>query len=309
LNEINENKMCFAGTKLSPNIRGITTSQLIRQGAGKYELIVHAVPVQFSFGHLNMLKNVLPKNVPILSTSKGISVETLEFMNEIIERALGPDYQALYISGPSFAQGLVDGDPTIVTLASKNEELAKKVQVIMSSPDFRVYTSSDVVGIEISGALKNVLAIASGIASGLGFGPNTQASIITRGWRDIKSLVLALGGQTETMLGLAGLGDLMMTCYGGLSRNTKFGRHLAAGKSVQEAIALVGQVVEGYPTADAACRLAKKHKVQVPVLSAIRDVFHGKLSARDMVVMIMCLPLSSEFQPRVKAKDVPRPKL
>jgi glycerol-3-phosphate dehydrogenase (NAD+) len=296
LNREHLNRMCFPEVLLSENITGITTSELLRNSKEfDFDLVVHAIPVQYSFKYLRMIRAALPKSVPILSTSKGISVDTLEFMNEIIEKALGEEFPTLFIAGPSFAQGLVDGDPTIVTLASKDQKLAQQIQMMISTPDFRVYTSTDVIGLEVSGALKNVLAIASGIAHGLGYGPNSQASLITRGWRDIKSLVNAMGGNSETLLGLAGLGDLMMTCYGGLSRNTKFGRLIASGKSCEEAKSIVGQVVEGYPTANAACRLAKKLNVDVPVLSAINDVLHGKLSARDMVTFIMCLPLASEF--------------
>jgi glycerol-3-phosphate dehydrogenase (NAD(P)+) len=289
------NNMCFPNIVLPQNIRAICGRGELQKEMHSVQLIVLSIPVQFSRKFLSDHKDIFPPGVPFVSTSKGIEMKTLCFMQDILEAVFGARHPLLYLSGPSFAKGLIDGDPTIVTLASMNQKVAKTVQMMLSGPEFRIYTSSDVIGLEISGALKNVLAILSGMASGLNFGPNTQASLITRGWKDIVKIVAMKGGHVDTLLGLAGLGDLMMTCYGGLSRNAQFGRYLSQGLSPEEAVKKVGQVVEGYATVIAACDLAQKLGLQVPVLKGIKDVITGKLHARDMIVFIMSLPLADEF--------------
>lgn len=258
------------------------------------ELIVLSIPVQFTYSYLSKLKNVIPKDIPIVCTSKGI-FKTAEFMNEIIPKALERQQPVIFMSGPSFAKGIMDGDPTSVTFASPDPSLSQRIQHIFSSPVFRAYTTTDIVSVEISGALKNVLAIGCGAAIGLNYGANTQATIVTRGWSDIRKIVLAKGGKPETLLGLSGIGDLMLTCFGGHSRNTRFGEYLAKGMTPDEACKAVGQTVEGLPTSRSTMLLANTLKVDVPVLRAISDMIEGKISARDMVIYIMTLPLGSEF--------------
>lgn len=290
------NTMCFPGTKLHERIRATTntTEALV----SSVDLLVHCIPVQFSLSYLKQLREHIPAGVPIVSTSKGIHLDTRQFMNAIFKEALKPHTTSnplLFLSGPSFASGLVHGDPTIATLASTDADAAQYVQGVLSTPDFRVYTTTDVVGVEVAGALKNVLAIASGMALGLGFGPNTQASLITRGWQEIRTIATALGGKTITMVGLGGLGDLMMTCYSRESRNVRFGELVAQGNSVHEAMEAVGQVVEGFKTCSAAVQLAAREDVDVPVLDAIYGVLHGEITPRDMVIYIMSLPLTEEF--------------
>jgi len=255
---------------------------------------VHAVPVQPSLQFLTELKKFLPETTPIICVSKGISCETLELMSGVIPKALGRNQPTAFLAGPSFAKGIMDDHPTSVSVASTDINLAGKVQRLFSSPSFRVFTTTDVVGVEVGAALKNVLAIVCGLIKGLGYGPNTQVAIVTRGWADIRCICASLGARPETLSGLGGVGDLMLTCFGGLSRNAKFGEKLATGCSIEEAIKFVGQVVEGYPTAGAAKRLGVQLGLELPVIYGIANCLEGRLPARDLVCYLMTLPLTQE---------------
>jgi len=292
INKTHKNTMCFGDIELPENIRATTDAEQALEGV---KLIIHAIPVQFSLGYLKSIKQYIPPTVPVVSTSKGISSRTLEFMNEVMTSALGPDHPTAFMSGPSFAKGILLSEPTTVSLASAKMDVARDVQMLVSSPTFRTYTTSDVAGMEVTGSLKNVLAIAVGVVDGLGMGPNTQCGFVTRGWKDIYALAKAHGGSDVSMIGLAGMGDLILTCYGGMSRNNKFGQCLAKGETKEEAIKSVGQIVEGLPTAGAAIRLAEKLNVDVPVLSAVNEMLEGRLSAMDMVNFVMTMPLEDEF--------------
>uniref|UniRef100_A0A7S1T6M6 Glycerol-3-phosphate dehydrogenase [NAD(+)] n=1 Tax=Compsopogon caeruleus TaxID=31354 RepID=A0A7S1T6M6_9RHOD len=291
INEKHINTMCFADVILEPTLRATMEAKEALEGCS---LVCHAIPVQFSARFLKSIKEHIPPNAPIVSTSKGISVETLEYMDNIIESVMG-DHPTAYLSGPSFAQGVLIGDPTIFTLASKKAEVARQVQEMLCSSDVKCYTTTDVTGVLVVSALKNVLAIALGLALGLGLGPNTQCALLARGWKDIRALCLAHGGSSDTLNGLSGLGDLTMTCFGGMSRNAKFGGFLAQGQSKEEALKSVGQVVEGLPTAGAISRLAKKLNVKIPVLHAVNEMLEGRLGPRDLISFIMALPFENEF--------------
>eukprot|EP01128_Nolandella_sp_AFSM9_P003632 TRINITY_DN1582_c0_g1_i1.p1 TRINITY_DN1582_c0_g1~~TRINITY_DN1582_c0_g1_i1.p1 ORF type:complete len:466 (+),score=107.58 TRINITY_DN1582_c0_g1_i1:41-1399(+) len=299
INETHHNTMAFPEHKLDNNISATIDPKEALAGA---EFVVHAIPVQFSEGFLAKLKDVIPPNLPIISISKGISTTSLEFMNEIIPRALGRDQPAAFVCGPSFARGILEGDPTAVTVASTNPLLARSCQTLLSSPTFRLYTSVDVVGVEVGSALKNVLAIASGVAKGLGYGANTQAMLVTRGWADIGKICVTLGARTETLSGLAGIGDLMLTCFGGESRNNKFGQHLGKTNNVEEAKAAAGGVVEGYYTATACRNLAIKLGLELPVISAIASMLDGSITPSDMISFVMTLPLGHEDGTLASAK-------
>lgn len=173
--------------------------------------------------------------------------------------------------------------------------------MLFSSKTFRVFTTDDVMGVEVGSALKNVLAIATGMCKGLGFGPNTQMALVTRGWADIRHVARSLGGREETMTGLAGIGDVMLTCFGGMSRNAKFGERLAQTGSVKKALDEAGGTVEGYPTAGAIKKLALAKKLDLPVLGAISDMLAGNLPPQAMVMHIMTLPLGPEERAQAQA--------
>jgi len=198
------------------------------------------------------------------------------------------------LSGPSFAKGIVQQDPTAVVVASTYPDLARSAQCLLSTPNFRVYTTRDIIGVEVGSALKNVLAIAAGISMGLGYGANTSTFLVTRGWAEIRQIAVAMGAQERTLAGLTGVGDLMLTCFGGLSRNAEFGKILAKTNDVQFALKNAGGVVEGFPTAKAARDLGKRRNLELPIISAIADTLDGKLSPTEMMGYIMTFTLGPE---------------
>ena len=292
INQHHKNTFCFPNVILPSHITATIDPKVATEETG---LIVHAVPVQFSRVYLRNIKAFLPSHVPILSVSKGISVDTLDFMDDIFRQELGANFPTAFIAGPSFAIGVIEGKPTWCTLASEDHQVAWRVQQLISSSTFRTYTTTDVRGVEICSALKNVLSILCGMSLALGLGPNTTNGLLTRGWADLRRLVLGLGGRSESLTGLSGMGDLMLTCYGGLSRNAKFGELLAKGKSVNEALEGAGGIVEGLPTAKAITRLAERLQMEIPVLNGISLLLEGKISAKDLVTYIITLPFEDEF--------------
>jgi glycerol-3-phosphate dehydrogenase (NAD(P)+) len=235
----------------------------------------------------------------VVSASKGLEEHSLLRMSEVIgsvvesQRGFQPRIGAL--SGPTFAKEVARGDPTAITIASLDGELAETVQREFSDPSFRVYTNSDVIGVELGGALKNVIAIAAGVCDGLGLGHNSAAALITRGLAEITRLVVACGGRAETMAGLAGLGDLVLTCTGGLSRNRSVGAELGRGRKLADIIdGMHGMVAEGVFTTRAAVELARAHQVEMPITAQMNAILrHGK-SPRDAIQELMTRSGKSE---------------
>eukprot|EP01029_Cantina_marsupialis_P029769 TRINITY_DN782165_c0_g1_i1.p1 TRINITY_DN782165_c0_g1~~TRINITY_DN782165_c0_g1_i1.p1 ORF type:complete len:425 (-),score=139.56 TRINITY_DN782165_c0_g1_i1:458-1732(-) len=292
INEKHINSFCFPDVTLPMNI---TATVDVDEGLRDASFIVHAVPVQFSEKYLAAFREKISPSVPIICVSKGINARSLEVMSDVIPRALQRDHPTAYLCGPSFAKQMMVLEPTMVSLASTSQEVGMACQLLLSSPVFRVFTCQDVIGLEIGSALKNVIAIGCGIASGLEYGPNTQCAIVTRGWADIRQVARAMGAKEDTLSGLAGIGDVMLTCFGGLSRNAKFGQNLASGMNAEDACRKVGAAVEGYPTAGAVMRLAAKFDIDVPVLRAINAVIEGKLTAPEMINHVMMMPLTPEM--------------
>ena len=223
---------------------------------------------------------------PLVIGTKGIEGDTLMTMDEVTIDVLGAAWQpwVVALSGPSFAHEIMLEHPTAVVLACVDEALAHTVGMLLFCDYFRAYSSTDVVGVEMGGALKNVMAIAAGAISGLGMGENTRAAMITRGVAEISRLAVAKGGNPLTLLGLAGVGDLVLTCVGGLSRNRAVGQALGEGKSVDVAVSGVRQVAEGVRTAEAAYKLAQKLGVDAPITSAVYKVLYEGLPMRDAVL-------------------------
>jgi len=283
--------MCFPDIILPSNISVTVDAKEALENAC---WIIHAVPVQFSFSYLRELKDIIPVNVPIICVSKGIWTRTLEFMNEIIPKALERPHPSAYLCGPSFAIGILKQDPTSVTVASAYPDLARSAQCLLSTPTFRVYVSRDVKGVEIGSALKNVLAIIAGLCMGLGYGPNTSTFLVTRGWSEIRKICVAMGAEEKTLAGLSGVGDLMLTCFGGMSRNAEFGKLLAETGDLNLALKKAGGVVEGLPTAKAAKELAERRNLELPIITAIADVLEGKISPNEMMAYIMSFTLGPE---------------
>lgn len=243
-----------------------------------------------------MLPHLHP-DMLFVSATKGVENETYERMTEIIAEVVGTKFtpRMVAISGPTFAKEVAKGDPTAITAAATDEELARIVQHDFSDPRFRVYTNRDVVGVELGGALKNVIAIAAGVCDGLGLGHNSIAALVTRGLAEITRLSLACGGQIETMAGLAGLGDLVLTCTGGLSRNRTVGVELGKGRKLADIIAgMHGMVAEGVLTTNAAIGLAKKHGVEMPITEQMHAILHEGKAPSDAIRELMARPATSE---------------
>jgi len=258
--------------------------------------IIHAIPVQHSADYLHQLAPLIPFDVPLLSTSKGINVQTLELMSDIIPRALGrPDHPTAFLSGPSFAREVIQSLPTAVVVASKERALAKRLQTFLHSPTFRVYLSTDVIGVEAGGALKNVLAIGAGALQGLELGSNAMASLVTRGISEIRKLAVATGGRASTISGLAGVGDITLTCLGALSRNRQVGERLGRGETLESIISSMnGEVAEGIFTASAVVEVARKHRLHLPILFTVANIINGKIRPEDAEREILTLPMPQE---------------
>ena len=228
-----------------------------------------------------------------VSTAKGIEPDTLKRMTEIL-REHYPNAAVAALSGPTFAEGVARGDPTAAVLASRDGEWAQRLQTALSSPGFRLYRSDDVVGVELAGALKNVVAIAAGIVSGLGFGPNTLAALVTRGLAEIGRIVRAGGGQERTVHGLAGIGDLMLTCTGTQSRNRFVGEQVGRGRRLSEVLVEMPEVAEGARTCLAVPRLAAAGGVEAPIAEAVVQVLYENVPPREAVERLMTRALRSE---------------
>ncbi|MFZ5581011.1 MAG: NAD(P)H-dependent glycerol-3-phosphate dehydrogenase [Pseudomonadota bacterium] len=229
----------------------------------------------------------LPPNTRLAWASKGFEQGSAKRLDEILDEELPDHAPPAVISGPTFAREVAAGLPTAVTVASLDRAFAEQVMAWLHGPTFRAYRVDDVVGVELGGALKNVLAIAAGIADGLHFGANTRAALITRGLAEIMRLGEALGARRETFMGLAGLGDLVLTCTDNQSRNRRFGLLLAEGKTRDEALAAIGQAVEGLPSAREAWRLAERHGVDMPITHAVHQVLYEGIPARAAVAGLL----------------------
>jgi glycerol-3-phosphate dehydrogenase (NAD(P)+) len=258
------------------------------------EVVVWVVPVQVSRPMLAELRHSLSPSVAVVSASKGIEVATLQRMDEVVfdELAMAPE-RFVVLSGASFAREVAAHLPTAAVLAGRDRDLVRDLQRAFSSPAFRFYGSSDVVGVELAGALKNVIAIAAGMVAGMGLGHNTLAALLTRGLHEITRLGVALGGEPETFRGLAGMGDLVVTCTGGLSRNRQVGERLGRGDTLTSAQA-GREVAEGVPTARAATELAKRHGVEMPITFMVDAILTGVISVRDALTALMTRELKDE---------------
>jgi len=258
------------------------------------QYIVHAIPVQQSRRFLEGVQDLIPPDVPIISVSKGMENGTGWMMSRIIANTLNKKQPTVFLSGPSFAKEVVEGRITSLVAASRTRRLCLKVQELFASDSIRVNRTKDTVGVEVCGAVKNVLAIAAGIVEGLGLGHNAMAGLIAQGCREIRWLAKRMGARQETVAGLAGMGDIMLTCYGDLSRNRTVGVRLGRGESIHQILDSMNQVAEGVTTASVVVSLACQYKIQLPVLTAVAQVLDGNLTPLDAVAEIMRLPQVEE---------------
>ena len=277
---------------LPPLVEPTMSPETAFEGA---DAVLWSVSVQWTSSELKRLASFLRRGFPLVSTAKGIEIGTHRRTSQMMRDALGEDVPVAVLSGPTFAVEVARGCPAAAVVACSDGEVAARVQKGLASPTFRLYRSTDVVGIEISGAAKNVVAIAAGIADGLNLGHNTRAALLTRALAEIRRLGTRLGGQPETFSGLAGVGDLILTATGDLSRNRRVGLALAAGKSVEEALAtLGGQVAEGVPTAGAIVELARSVDVEMPIAETVTAILSGGTAPREAVGRLMTRALKSE---------------
>ncbi len=284
LNREHEHKDKLPGVQLPEDM--IFTTNLQEAVAGK-ELLVLAVPSPFTRSTAHLLKEVVTDGQIIVDVAKGVEEGTLMTLSQIIHEEV-PQANVAVLSGPSHAEEVGKGLPTTCVVGAKDRKTAEFLQNTFMNEVFRVYTSSDMLGIELGGALKNVVALAAGIADGLGYGDNTKAALITRGISEITRLGIAMGGKAETFYGLTGIGDLIVTCASMHSRNRRAGILIGQGKSMQEAMDEVKMVVEGVYSAKAAVELSKKYHVEMPIIEQVNLVlFEGKAAdeaVRDLMI-------------------------
>ena len=290
-------------TRRHPNLPGMElpstmhyTADIAEACAGR-DILLFAVPSPFVRSTAKKAAKYIPEGQLIVDVAKGVEDKTLMTMSEIIEDELakaGRTARVVALSGPTHAEEVARDMPTLIVAASEDEAAAKAVQKAFTAPNFRVYTNTDRRGTELGGAIKNVVALAVGIALGLGYGDNAKAALITRGNAELTRLGLAMGCKPETFAGLSGMGDLIVTCTSMHSRNLHAGMLLGRGKSADEAKAEVGQVVEGINALPAACRLAKKYKVEMPIVQSVDAILSGKLEARNTLAALMGRDLKHE---------------
>ncbi|MCC6214587.1 MAG: NAD(P)-dependent glycerol-3-phosphate dehydrogenase [Polyangiaceae bacterium] len=288
-----ENEL-LRGVRLHP---GVEPTADAARALGGAELVVLVVPSHALRETLERLGGLLPPGVPIVSATKGIENGSLMLMSEVIADVLGPEgaRRAAFLSGPSFAREVAAGSPTNVVVAASDHALAVDVQQRFATERFRVYSGDDPVGVEVGGALKNVIAIAAGACDGLGFGHNTRAALITRGLAELVRLAVAKGGQPLTLSGLAGMGDLVLTCTGDLSRNRTVGREIGAGRALDDVLAGLGAVAEGVNTARAAHALGTRLGVDLPICFEVHRVLHEGKSPDRAVRDVLARPLRKEI--------------
>ncbi len=273
---------------------GVAVANDLAVAAGA-RAVLFVVPVQHARAVLAGLRPHLAPDSVVISASKGIEVATLQRMDEVVTAVLGiPPERFVALSGPSFAAEVAAGLPAAAVLAGHDRDVLRAIQERLSTPSFRLYIAYDVIGVELAGALKNVIAIAAGMATGLGLGRNTLAAVLTRGLHEITRLGVRLGGREETFRGLAGMGDLVLTCSpGSPSRNRIVGERLGRGESL-EAVLAGREVAEGVPTTRAAARLARQHGVEMPVTFVVEAILQGQLDPRRAVVALMTRELKEE---------------
>jgi glycerol-3-phosphate dehydrogenase (NAD(P)+) len=245
----------------------------------------------------SVLQEIAPRLNPAMRlawATKGFELESGKLPHQVARDVLGTSRSIAVLSGPTFAREVGAGLPTAMTIASPDEEFAAALAQGLSSNNFRAYTSTDIVGVEVGGAVKNVLAVGAGLSDGLGFGANTRIALITRGLVEMTRLGVALGAQRDTFMGLAGLGDLVLTCTDDQSRNRRFGLLLASGKAPEQALAEIGQAVEGYLAAKAVRNVARRESVDMPLCEGIYSVLYENKPAKDVVRGLMTRPIKAE---------------
>ena len=293
INREHANPCYLQDTRIPDNVHA---SKDILKVASASELLVFAAPSHTARELVSEMAAVLRPEMIVVSAAKGIEIETGKRISQIVEEVVSEEARPRFVclSGPSFAKEVVGNHPTAVVAAGADDESTREVQSALSVQNFRIYTNDDVVGTELAGSLKNVIAIAAGMVAGLGFGSNSLAALITRGLAEITRLAVSQGGRIETMIGLAGVGDLVLTCTGSLSRNRFVGEELGKNRTLEEIQRGMSEVAEGVKTTRAAKILAEKAGIQMPITNEVHAVLYAKKLARDAVGELMSRPLQTE---------------
>jgi glycerol-3-phosphate dehydrogenase (NAD(P)+) len=277
---------------------GAKATNELSEALSDAEFVLLAAPSHVTRELLVRMLPALQPDVIFVSATKGIEIETGKRISEVVGDVLKERFEPRFVclSGPSFAQEVAAGHPTAVVAASVNLEDARLVQAKLSFQNLRIYTNMDVAGTEIGGSVKNVMAVAAGMVSGLGLGTNSVAALITRGLAEMARFALAQGARMETLMGLAGMGDLVLTCTGGLSRNRFVGQELGKGRTLEDIVSGMHEVAEGVKTTLAVHRLAKKLEVEMPITSEVHAVLYEGKKAEDAAGELMLRPLRGEFE-------------
>jgi glycerol-3-phosphate dehydrogenase (NAD(P)+) len=292
INRTHENPLYHPGIKLPENVRATHDALDALDGA---ELVVFAVPAQTLRSNLLQWQGQVPSDAILVSLMKGIELNTAKRMTEVIGEVLGtPAEQLVAVSGPNLAREIAERQPAATVVACVDEDVAVRVQRACHTPRFRPYTNTDVVGTELGGAVKNVIALATGIADGLGFGENAKSAVITRGLAETARLGAALGAVPTTFMGLAGLGDLVATCMSPLSRNRTFGERMGRGETVAEIAASTRQVAEGVKSCESILELARRGEVDMPIVEHVVQVVRGDLTPVDMLTSLLSRDIRAE---------------
>jgi glycerol-3-phosphate dehydrogenase (NAD(P)+) len=294
IEENHRNSRYLPGFELPANLHATEDPERALQGA---DLVLLGIPSHATREVLKELRRYIPRGVPLVSATKGIENESLMLMHQVTQDTLGPEYLAMYttLSGPSFAKEVALRHPTVVAVAGSDRGVAQAVQSRFSSEVFRVYWSDDLLGVELGGALKNVIAIAAGAGDGMGFGHNSRAAVITRGLNELARLAVMKGANPLTVAGLAGMGDLVLTCTGELSRNRTVGIELGRGKKLDDILQALGHVAEGVKTARSAYDLARSLQVEMPITEQVYQVLYHDKSVSDALADLMRRPLLPEL--------------
>ncbi|GAB1406441.1 NAD(P)H-dependent glycerol-3-phosphate dehydrogenase [Thermomonas brevis] len=287
-----ENPRYLPGIGLPDGLRATTDLAAALSGC---DLVLVVVPSHAFAETLRALAPLRPAQAGVAWATKGFEPGSGRFLHEVAGEVLGDDVPLAVVTGPSFAKEVAQGLPTALTVHSDDAAFSQQVADALHGPAFRAYTGDDIRGAELGGAMKNVLAVATGVSDGMGLGLNARAGLITRGLNEMLRVNAALGGRPETLMGLAGLGDLVLTCTGDLSRNRRLGLALGQGQSIADAVRAIGQVVESIQTADEVMRLAQRHGIELPIAENVRDVLHGEITPGEGLKRLMARERKAEY--------------
>lgn len=291
INSRHENPRYLAGHALHPALQASTDPRCLARA----QVLVLAVPCQQLRVYLQSITPYLPQGILLVNAAKGLELNTNDTMGQVADAVLA-DLHPVYaiLSGPSFAAEVMHSQPTAVVLGCADEVVGARLRKVFSTSWFRCYSSTDVRGVELGGAMKNVMAIAAGICEGLGLGHNSRAALITRGLAEMRRLGVVLGAEERTFMGLSGLGDLTLTCTGDLSRNRQVGLRLGRGEGLEEITRSLGMVAEGVKTAEALQQVAQARQVSAPITEAVCGIVQGRSTVAETVVQLMTRALKEE---------------